>query len=99
DLAGLLCGSEGTLGVVTAARLRLVPRPTHVVTALLGFAEIGAALVAVGALRREVEAINAVELFFAAGLDLVCDPFSLPVPFSTRYDAYVLVEAAARTDP
>ena len=25
DLAGLLCGSEGTLGIVTAARLRLVP--------------------------------------------------------------------------
>ena len=27
DLAGLLCGSEGTLGIVTAARLRLVPVP------------------------------------------------------------------------
>jgi FAD/FMN-containing dehydrogenase len=26
DLAGLLCGSEGTLAVVTRARLRLVPR-------------------------------------------------------------------------
>ena len=27
DLPGLLCGSEGTLGIVTAARLRLVPVP------------------------------------------------------------------------
>ena len=27
DLAGLLCGSEGTLGIVTAVRLRLVPAP------------------------------------------------------------------------
>ena len=37
DLAGLLCGSEGTLGVVTAARLRLVaPTPERVV-ALLAF--------------------------------------------------------------
>ena len=35
DLSGLLCGSEGTLAVITAARLRLVPRPTHVVVALL----------------------------------------------------------------
>ena len=33
DLAGLLTGSEGTLGVVTAARLRLVPRLEHRVTA------------------------------------------------------------------
>ena len=39
DLAGLLCGSEGTLGVVTAARLRLVPaRPTGCV-ALVGRAD------------------------------------------------------------
>ena len=38
DLAQLLCGSEGTLGIVTAARLRLVPPPAHVVTALVGLA-------------------------------------------------------------
>ena len=36
DLAGLLCGSEGTLGVVTAARLRLVAPADERVTALLG---------------------------------------------------------------
>ncbi len=27
DLAGLLCGSEGTLGIITAARMRLLPAP------------------------------------------------------------------------
>src|SRR5215212_10948986 len=27
DLTGLLCGSEGTLGIVTAVRLRLIPPP------------------------------------------------------------------------
>ena len=52
DLAGLLCGSEGTLAVITAARLRLVPRPTHVVVALLAFDDVDAALDAVGDLRR-----------------------------------------------
>ena len=36
DLAQLLCGSEGTLAVVTAARLRLVPAPTELAVALLG---------------------------------------------------------------
>ena len=36
DLAQLLCGSEGTLGIVTAARLRLVAPPGQVVTALVG---------------------------------------------------------------
>ena len=35
DLGGLLCGSEGTLGVVTAARVRLVPPNPERVTAIL----------------------------------------------------------------
>src|SRR5262245_52396678 len=40
DLASLLCGSEGTLGVVTAARVRLLPTPRHTVTALVGTASL-----------------------------------------------------------
>jgi FAD/FMN-containing dehydrogenase len=44
DLPGLLCGSEGTLAVITAARLRLVPQPTHVVVALLAFDAVEPAL-------------------------------------------------------
>ena len=64
DLSGLLCGSEGTLAVITAARLRLVPRPTHVVVALLAFDDVDAALDAVGELRRALDSLRAVELFF-----------------------------------
>ena len=37
DLGGLLCGSEGTLGVVTAARVRLVPSNPERVTSILAF--------------------------------------------------------------
>lgn len=99
DLAGLLCGSEGTLAVITAARLRLVPRPTHVVVTLLAFDDVDAALDAVGGLRRAIDSLRAVELFFQDGLDLVCDRLGLARPFAARHDAFVLVEAAAGTDP
>ena len=99
DLAGLLCGSEGTLAVITAARLRLVPRPTHVVVALLAFDAVEPALDGVGELRRAVDSLRAVELFFQDGLDLVCDRLGLPRPFASRHHAFVLVEAAGRADP
>jgi len=99
DLAGLLCGSEGTLAVITAARLRLVPRPAHVVVALLAFDDVEAALDAVGGLRRALDCLQAVELFFQDGLDLVCDRLGLARPFAARHHAFVLVEAAAGTDP
>jgi FAD/FMN-containing dehydrogenase len=99
DLAGLLCGSEGTLAVITAARLRLVPRPAHVVVALLAFDDVDAALDAVGGLRRALDCLQAVELFFQDGLDLVCGRLGLARPFATRHHAFVLVEAGAASDP
>jgi FAD/FMN-containing dehydrogenase len=99
DLAGLLCGSEGTLAVVTAARLRLVARPGHVVVALLAFDGVELALDAVGALRRGMDALNALELFFADGLQLVCSAYALRPPFGRTHAAFVLVEVAGATDP
>lgn len=99
DLTGLLCGSEGTLAVVTAARMRLVPRPEFTVVALLAFATVDAALDAVGDLRRTLDCVQALEFFLQSGLDLVCDRFRLARPFPARHSAYVLVEAAALSDP
>jgi FAD/FMN-containing dehydrogenase len=99
DVSALLCGSEGTLAVVTAARLRLHPRPAFTVVALLAFDDIDAALDAVGELRRGLDCVQAVELFFENGLTLVCERIGLARPFPSTHTAYVLVEAAAMTDP
>ncbi|GIU88642.1 MAG: oxidoreductase [Acidimicrobiia bacterium] len=99
DLAGLLCGSEGTLGVVTAARLRLVPPAREVVVVLLAFDDLDDALDAVGHLRRDVDCLSALELFLQDGLDLVCAQLGLRAPFTGAHRAYVLAEAAAASDP
>jgi FAD/FMN-containing dehydrogenase/Fe-S oxidoreductase len=47
NMANMIVGSEGTLAIVLAARLRLVPRPKHTAIAILEFATLDAALDAV----------------------------------------------------
>ncbi|HKS90768.1 MAG TPA: FAD-binding oxidoreductase, partial [Tepidiformaceae bacterium] len=71
DLPGLLAGSEGTLGVITSAHLRLTPTRSERVTALLRLGSITEALTAAQALRG-VSSLDAVEVFFPEGLELVC---------------------------
>ena len=50
DLAGLVVGSEGTLGIVVAARVRLLPAPQRVATASAFFATLEDAARAVAAI-------------------------------------------------
>jgi FAD/FMN-containing dehydrogenase len=98
-LAGLLCGSEGTLGIVTAARLRLVARTDERVVALLAFEGAAGAIEAAWALHRDLPTLDAAELFLADGLALVCDVLDLRRPFPSDHAAYLLVEAAGTSDP
>lgn len=98
-LASLLCGSEGTLGVVTAARLRLVPRMGPAATALVGFERLEAALDAAALLRRSVRGIEALELVTGAGLELVVTTLSLVRPFLRPVPAALLVEITSDADP
>jgi len=98
-LPSLLCGSEGTLGIITAARLRLVASHDHRVTALLAFDDVGAAVEAVSRLRGRLDALESAELVLDAGVRLVCDAFDLRPPFAEAHPAYVLIEVADSHDP
>ncbi|MEZ5142459.1 MAG: FAD-binding oxidoreductase [Acidimicrobiales bacterium] len=99
DLAGLLCGSEGTLGLITRLRLRLVPQPEHTVVALVGFGSIDDAVAAVATWHGAVEDLESAELVLDGGLRLVMDTYDLPSPLPRSWPAYVLVEVAGPTDP
>lgn len=79
DLAGLLIGSEGTLGLITEATLRLTPPPRHVRTLMAHFAEVGQAAeavsraIAAGAVPSKLEfmdtaCVGAVEDYLHLGL-------------------------------
>jgi FAD/FMN-containing dehydrogenase len=98
DLSQLLIGSEGTLAVITAARLSLVPDNPQRVVVLMGLESTGAAVEAIETLRRDVEGVQAAEVFFDDGLELVRSHAGLSQPLKGSYRVYLLVEAAGRTD-
>jgi FAD/FMN-containing dehydrogenase len=93
DYPSLLAGSKGTLAVVTAARLRLVPRPETVVTVLAGLA----GLTEVHALARQAAAaipgLMSAEFFTRTGLDILRRHAALRQPLNGSHPAYLLLEA------
>jgi FAD/FMN-containing dehydrogenase len=99
DLAQLLCGSEGTLGIVTAARLRLVAPPAEVVTALVATTDVAAAVALAAVLRRTVPGVEALELMTGPSLRLVAAHLGATAPVAPDAGAFLLVEVGAATDP
>ena len=100
DLGGLIAGSEGTLAVITAVRLRLVPPLRHRAACVIGFVDAATAVAAAAALRRRLASIMALELFTDAGMELVMRHAGLGPPFVVRTPIYLLVEAGSdETDP
>ncbi|MCU1595705.1 MAG: linked oxidase domain protein [Frankiales bacterium] len=99
DLAGLIAGSEGTLAVVTAARLKLWPRLRARAVALLAMDSTEAAVSLLPGLRASLPSLSAAELFYREGLALVRKHGPLPAPFPQEHEAYLLLECADLTDP
>ncbi|WP_051966602.1 FAD-binding oxidoreductase [Kitasatospora mediocidica] len=100
DLKQLLIGSEGTLGVVTAATLRLFPAPRHRAVALLALPRLSVLTPLLACARDLLEdRLSALELFTRTGVELLLAHVpGTRDPFGARYPAYVLVEATATRD-
>lgn len=93
----LFAGSEGTLGIVTAARLRLVPHFAHVTTALVALESMAAAIDLLAALRTGLAALDAVELILPGAVDVVTTHVGAACPVAPA-PVHLLVECADHSD-
>lgn len=99
DLRHLLIGSEGTLGIITAATMKLVPRPAERVTLLCGLNDPAQAVALLRRLRAALgDGLSAFELLSDVGLTILRRQFpGEATPLQTRSQWYVLIEAGGST--
>ena len=100
DLKQLFIGSEGTLGIITAATLRLYPDPGETTTLLITLPDSGSAVALLARMRSSVgDQIESFELISRFALELVLRHIGgAALPCELSGDWFVLSEVAVGAD-
>jgi FAD/FMN-containing dehydrogenase len=100
DLKHLFMGSEGTLGIITAAVLKLYPRPRSTETAFIGLQSPQRALdLFLLAQSQAGNDVKTFELVPRIGIDFALKHgANTREPLASRHDWYVLIEIASQAE-
>jgi FAD/FMN-containing dehydrogenase len=101
DLGSMLCGSEGTLAIITAARLRLVPWYQHRSAAWIGLRSVADACELLRRLRGPagLDGLDAVEVLFDDAVEVTCNYSDSRPPRYAHANVYLLIDVARHDDP
>ena len=93
DLRNLMIGSEGTLGVITGASLKLFPRPASIGTAVFVIRDAEAALDLLSLAKSQLgESISAFELMHGNGLDFLSQTMpDVRKPFGDQHPEWMIL--------
>jgi len=96
DLKQLFLGSEGTLGIITKAVIKLFPIPTNKVTSIVATASLESMIDLLVKLReRTGDTISAFEYIDGACIDLLSNEADVKNIFNKKYEHYALVELSS----
>ena len=93
DLKQLFLGSEGTLGIITKAVIKLFPIPINKVTSIVAISNLESTIELLVKLReRSGDSITAFEYMDRACIDVLIDQMGIKDIFDQKYEHYALVE-------
>ena len=98
DLRHLFIGSEGTLGIVTHAQIKLERQPQNLTVMVLGMDEFDHVMQVLSEFQKHID-LTAFEFFDSVAVDKLMQAGHVQEPFETRTKYYALLEFEAPYEP